>query len=370
MAGITVAVAALVVVMSVFNGFHALISERLNVLDPPLLVEPVEGKTFKEAEEICARLEALPEVTSAWPVVAERALAVINERQAPVKVYGVPKQMYQPFDSLAIAGNPWDEYYPGVSSAVVSVGVANTLLAPIGTEQLLGLYVPRRKGRINPANPMSAFRSDSVAISAAFALNHPEYDKDAIFVPLELARNLLQYNNNEATAIHVSPVTAQKAVEKELGDQARVITAERQHAGSYQIVNMEKWMTFLLLGFILVIASFNVISSLSLLVIEKAENARILSALGATRGRIRWIYMLVGGLITACGAVPGLLIGMLLSLGQEKYGWVKLQGDSSQLSVDAYPVDFHASDLLPIIILVAIIGAVTGLIATSRLKRD
>lgn len=370
MVGIAVATTALVVVMSVFNGFHRLIESRLSVFDPPLLAVPVEGKAFANADSLCLELEALPELAGAFPVVSERALAIAGDRQTAIRLYGIPVQMYSIFDSLSLAGKPWMDYYPGVESAVVSVGVANELQTPVGTEQLLGLYVPRRVGRINPANPMSAFRTDSVAVSSAFALNQPEYDRDAVFVPLELARRLLQYGP-EATSIHIFPAckesVALEAVRKVVAPVGgKVLTRMEQQESSYRIVNMEKWMTFLLLGFILIIASFNIISSLSLLIIEKQENDRTLSALGLDRRAIRGIYVRCGVLITAAGGVAGMILGTLLSLGQQYFGWVKLAADPSTLTVTSYPVVFQAADLLPIAALIATLGAATAVIASRK----
>lgn len=369
MVGIAVATAALVVVMSVFNGFHALIESRLSVFDPPLLAVPASGKTFADADSLCRELEARPEVASALPVVSERALAVVGERQTAIRLFGIPGELYATFDSLTLAGRPWVSYYPGVESAVVSVGVANALQSPVGSEQLMGIYVPKRVGRINPANPMAAFRSDSVAVSAAFALNQPEYDRDAVFAPLGLVRRLLQYTA-EATSIQIFPAgddaSALSAAKAVVGQSGSVLTRMEQQSSSFRIVNMEKWMTFMLLGFILLIASFNIISSLSLLIIEKQENAFTLSALGLDRRSIRGIYIRCGVLITAAGGLIGMFLGSLLSLGQQYFGWVKLAADPSMLSVTAYPVVFHFADLLPVAVLICALGALTAAIASRQ----
>ena len=367
--GIAVATAALVVVMSVFNGFHALIESRLGVFDAPLTVVPASGKTFADADSLSAVIAELPDVKMALPMVRERALAVVGERQTAVRLYGIRQELYDRFDSLTLAGVPWEECIPGLESAVVSVGVANELQVPIGLEYVMGLYVPRRVGRINPANPMAAFRTDSVAVSAAFALNQPEYDRDAVFAPLPLVRRLLQYTN-EASVIQVFPnagneKAAESAVRSLIGDKGRVQTRMESQSGSFKVVNMEKWMTFLLLGFILIVASFNIVSSLSLLIIEKRENAQILAAIGLDRRAIRGIYMRCGVLISWTGGFVGMILGMLLSLGQQHFGWVKLASDPTLLSVTEYPVVFNAADLLPIAALIFILGIVSAAI-TSR----
>ncbi|MDE6535532.1 MAG: ABC transporter permease [Muribaculaceae bacterium] len=371
MVGICVATTALVVVMSVFNGFHELIESRLGILDPPLKAVATQGKAFEDADSLCIALSALPEVERALPVVSERALAVKGDRQAAIRLYGIPPELYSAFNELSLAGEPWREYYPGVESAVVSVGVANQLQAPVGTEQLMGLYVPKRVGRINPANPMAAFRTDSVAVSSAFALNQPEYDRDAVFAPLDLVRRLLQYDA-QATEIHIFPSSvstdrdALAAAQDLIGSEGKVLTRMEQQQSSFKIVNMEKWMTFILLGFILIIASFNIISSLSLLIIEKQENARTLAALGLDNKGIRGVYIRCGVLITVIGGIAGMFFGTLLSLGQQHFGWVKLAADPSMVSIESYPVLFNPADLLPIAALVASIGLATTIIASRR----
>lgn len=370
MVGICVATTALVVVMSVFNGFHQLIESRLGVLDPPLKAVPAYGKAFENADSLCVALSDLMEVERALPVVSERALAVMGDRQAAIRLYGIPEELYPAFSDLSLAGNPWQEYYPGVQSAVVSVGIANQLQAPVGSELLMGLYVPKRVGRINPANPMAAFRTDSVAVSSAFALNQPEYDRDAVFAPLPLVRRLLQYDA-QASEIQIFPAPgheedALKAAQAVVGPQGKVITRMEQQQSSFKIVNLEKWMTFILLGFILLIASFNIISSLSLLIIEKQDNARTLASLGLPRRAIRGIYIRCGVLITAIGGLAGIILGALLSLGQQHFGWVKLAADPTLLSVQAYPVVFNPADLLPISALIAAIALLTALISTRQ----
>lgn len=370
MAGIALATTALVVVMSVFNGFHSLIKSRLSALDPPLAAVPIDGRRLSDVKSLCELLDSLPSVAMACPVIEERALAVGNGRQTAVRLRGIPHELYPLFDSICPAGVPWESYHPLAQPAVVSVGVANELLLPIGTEELFGIYVPKRKGRINPANPMAAFRADSLAPSAVFLLNQPELDKDVVYAPIASVARLLQLEN-AASQINIYPTdngvdNVRKQASELLEGKARVLTLMEMQAGSFQIVNMEKWMTFMLLGFILVIASFNVVSSLSLLIIEKDGNAGVLSALGATNQAIRRIYLLEGLLITGLGTAIGLLAGTLLSLGQEHFGWVKLAGDAAQLSVTAYPVEFNTIDLLPIALLSLAAGVLASRIATRR----
>lgn len=369
MAGIALATAALVVVMSVFNGFHSLIESRLSVLDAPVSVMPLEGKTLAGVDSLCSLLEKCPSIDRATPLIEERALAIAGERQKTVRLRGISPALYDMFTGICPAGEPWQDYHSAAAPAVVSVGVANRLELPVGREELLHLYVPRRKGRINPANPMSAFRADSVAPSAVYMLNQQELDADIVYAPIETVANLLQLND-EATEIAVYPSgkteKALKDARRVLPEGMRVAALQERQSGSFQIVNMEKWLTFLLLGFIMVIASFNIISSLSLLIIEKEPNAETLRAIGASPSMVRGIYRIEGMLITGIGAITGLIVGSLLSIGQERFGWVKLAGDTDMLSVTAYPVDFHIADLLPIALLSIAIGLAASAISTRK----
>ncbi len=164
----------------------------------------------------------------------------------------------------------------------------------------------------------------------------------------------------------VSDVDAARAIASAVGPRYDVLDRAGQQSGAFQIVNMEKWTGFMLLAFILIIASFNIISSMSLLIIEKEDNTRTLKALGASPGLIRRIYAVQGWLVSIAGGVAGMVLGVLLSLGQEKWGWIRLAGDSSQLSLTAYPVEFHPADLIPVMTLVALVGAVTAVFAARR----
>lgn len=369
MAGIALATAAMVVVMSVFNGFHSLIQQRLSSIDAPVYVLPSQGKYISNASEICAGLDSLPAIRRAAPQIEERALAVYDGRQVAVQLRGVSPELYFLYDSICPIGSPWAEYHPQANSGIISVGVANELQVPVAAEALVKIFVPKRKGRINPANPMAAFRADSIAPSAVSIANQPELDNGLIFMPYARACKLLQ-KPNSATSIAIYPAAsvneAIAQVRQKYPDEFLVKTLMEMQSGAFQIVNMEKWMTFMLMAFILVIASFNIISSLSLLIIEKEPNAAILQSIGATPAGVRQIYRWEGVLVTIIGSIAGLIVGTLLSIGQEAFGWVKLSGDASQLSVSAYPVEFHFSDLIPVALMSIIIGLIASLIATRK----
>jgi len=366
-AGVAVATMAIVVVLSVFNGFTSLAGSRLGKVDPDLKVTPREGKVFTQADSLAAAMTEIDGVASAMPVLGERALLVAPDNQLPVRLIGIDPTDYDApgIDSTLIDGVYATHAVIGadtIAAVQLSVGVAlSSRLRPSGESQAQ-LYVPRRLGRINPANPAAAYRSLPVAVSGVFQVDQPEYDTDCIFVPLGRLRRLLEYDDNEASAIHITLVSGadiaatEKALREFAGNAFDVLPRERQQADTFRMISIEKWMTFLMLVFILLIASFNIVSTLSLLVIEKRDNMLTLRALGASRRTVRSVFADLGWLITAAGGAIGTALGVILSLLQEHFGFIKLDGDPAALSVDSYPVHLEWPDVALVLATVIIVG--------------
>lgn len=373
-AGVAVATLAIVVVLSVFNGFTELASTRLGILDPQLRIEPVSGKVIADADSLARIVNRLQGVSAAIPTIDDQALAISGGRQMPIHLKGVPTAAYDSvaqLQSAIIAGEPWADYWTGAPTAVLSVGVANNLAVIPGNEQWVGLYTPRRTGRINPANPMAAFRSDSVAVSAVFRVDQTEYDADYLIADIATVRRLLDYTT-QASAVETAldpnadTYSVIQAISAAIGPDYTVKTRMQQQEQSYKMISVEKWITFLMLSFILVIASFNIISTLSLLIIEKEDSISTLRAMGASRALIRRIFAFQGWMITLAGGLFGAITGVVLCLMQQWFGFVRLNGDPSALSITTYPVKVEATDLLIVLALVALIGAITSLIALAR----
>lgn len=366
-AGVAVATMAIVVVLSVFNGFTSLAGDRLGKLDPDLRVVPLEGKAFSRADSMAVAIAGADGVASAMPVLRERALLVAPDNQLPVKLIGIDPAGYGAtgIDSTLIDGIYATHAVAGpdtLAAAQLSVGVAlSSHLRPAGESQAR-LYVPRRRGRINPANPAAAYRTLPIAVSGVFQVDQPEYDTDCVFVPLDRLRSLLEYHNDEASAIDIAltPGTdiadAEKTIRKIAGSAFDVLPRERQQADTFRMISIEKWVTFLMLVFILLIASFNIVSTLSLLVIEKRDNMLTLRALGASRRTVRAVFADLGWLITAAGGIIGTALGVVLSLLQEHFGFIKLDGDPAALSVDSYPVRLAWPDVALVLITVLTVG--------------
>lgn len=373
-AGVAVATAAIVIVLSVFNGFSAISEARLSALDPHIKIFPSTGKAWHDADSVAALAFATPGVQIAAPVIEERGLAICGAQQKPVIFKGVPPDYASVVDiePVIIDGLMTDSAYD-MAATVLSVGVALGLEARPGKASVVDLYAPRRVGRINPANPSASFRSDRVIVAGVTQIDQPEYDNDYMIVPLATARKLLDYDTQaSAVEVRVTPdadlPSVAKSLSSKLGPGAKVLTRLQQEADSFRMIQVEKWITFMMLTFILVIASFNIVSTLSLLAIEKRDNMYTLRSMGATRGTVRRIFMWLGVDVSVAGGIIGIILGSMLVLVQQWGHVIKLAGDAEHMSILYYPVRLEASDLLAVIALIAVLAAASGAIALALVK--
>lgn len=373
--GVVVATAALICVLSVFNGFRGLIMGKLAMLDPQVAVTATLGKTVNDADSVIQVIQAIPGVERVMPVVEDQALAIYGEMQMPVRLKGVPDDYntMNDIDSVIVDGT-WMLRDQVSHFAVAGAGPAVRLMVRPEFMGMVRLYAPQRQGRVNMANPMGAFRQDSVFVAGIFQLQQNSYDADLIFVPLDMARQLFDYET-EATQIEVklapgaSEQQVMDAISRALGNSYQVKNRLMQQREAYRLVNIEKWMAFLLLAFILVIATFNVISTLSLLIIEKDDSIATLRALGANDRQISRIFVLQGWLITLAGAVTGVVIGLVLCLCQQQFGWLRLSGDPANMIISAYPVEVQWTDVIVTLALVAAVGLLTSMVTALIMRR-
>lgn len=367
MAGVAVATAAIVIVMSVFNGFGDLSASHFSVVDPDLLITPKQGTIITNADSLAAKIQALPQVNLAMPSITERALIVDDSRQIGVTFHGVAHLYPQivDLDSAIFAGKFCTEPINGLPTLTASIGIASRLDLRPGISNV-ALYIPRRTARFNPANPSAAFFCETFCVTAVMRIDHIDYDAATAIIPLEAARNLLDYHNGEASAIEVSAKSsidkARNAIADLLGNQFNIADRNHQHPDAMRMIAVEKWITFALLIFILIIASFNIISTISLLVIEKRDNMQTLRCMGAPTAMLRQIFMLQGGLITIIGGSIGIILGVALSLAQQYGGFITLNGDPSQMTITTYPVRVAPADIAVIFILIIGIASIAALI--------
>lgn len=373
--GVVVTTAALVCVLSVFNGFHDLIKDKLSTVDPDIAIAATMGKTIADADSVVRVAQAVPGVQMAMPVVEDNALAIFADFSMPLRLKGVPDgyDRLTGIDSVIVEGD--FKLEDEVSRyAVMGVGPAVTLNARPGSLRMLHLYAPQRRGQVDLNDPMNAFTDDSVFVSGMFMVQQKDFDNDLIFAPIDLARELFDYTT-EATQVELklAPGADEQAVmaqlEASLGSAYTVKNRMMQQDASFRLVNIEKWITFLLLAFIMVIATFNVISTLSLLIIEKDESIRTFRSMGATDKQITRIFVTEGWLIALVGAVSGVVLGLALCLCQQQFGWLKLSANADAVIVNAYPVVVEWTDVLVVFVLVAAVGLVTSLVTSLTMRR-
>mgnify|MGYP002509491521 CR=1 FL=1 len=376
-AGVAVATMAIMCVLSVFNGFHDMVFSHVSLVSPVLTVEPVEGKVMADADSVADAIRGVAGVSDAAPVIDEAALAVYRQYHLPVSIHGVPAHYDSIVDygKVIIDGEVNARRMSGLGAGLLSVGAANGLMAFPGTYDFVHLYVPRRKGRINPAMPATAFRTDSVTVAAVYQADDKDADMPRIVMSLDQARNLLDYGS-EASRVDVGLAEGADVsrvcqdIEGMLGVSYRVLDQQMQQAEAFRMVNVEKWITFLLLAFILVIASFNIISTLSMLIIEKEGSIGVLKALGAPRRMIYNIFTIEGALITLFGGIAGIVLGVALSLIQQTTGIIKMGGDHAKMIISSYPVRVEWTDAMAVLGLIVGVAVLTSVVARFMVPRS
>ena len=373
---VAVTAMAMVCVLSVFNGFSNLVNGNLSRLDPELRVIAAHGKAIEKADSVISIIKSVKGIHTAIPTITDNALAVYGDKQLPVTLKGVTEE-YGNLTEIASLVKPDGTYLlemQGNPLAVVSVGTAVALEAHPGYYMPLEIYAPKRKGAVNPAIPMTAFRSGNTFISGVFEVEQTEYDMNYAIVPIELARKLFDYPT-QATAIEIGiesgtdAATARDNLQKALGDSYTVQDRLMQHSNSLKMINVEKWITFLLLGFILIIASFNVISTLAILIIEKSQSIYTLRSMGADNKMITDIFLTEGWLISLTGAITGIVTGVVLCLIQQYSGIIKMNSDSGTLLIDSYPVAVEFTDVAIVLAAAAFVGFLTSAVTAVAMRK-
>jgi len=362
--GVTVGTMALVVVLSVFNGFEDLIKSTYNAFDPDIKITPEKGKTFVvDEDQRFQNVKKLAGVEVFCEVLEENALIRYDDKQYIGRVKGVPDNFaaLSGVDSM-ITNGKFALHGENKEMAVMGRGLAYFLSVSLNLVEPLVIYVPKR-GQTAMVNPRSAFNRKYIFPSGIFS-TQPEYDKQYVIVPLDFARDLLDYQN-EATAVEIkvadgySMNEVETELEEMLGTDYEVKNRYEQHEVFYKVMQSEKWYIFLILTFILIVASFNVIGSLTMLIIDKKEDIVILRSLGSSLKTIRRIFFLEGWMISLIGALAGTGIGLFICWLQETFGLLRL-GQSGSFVVDYYPVDIQMLDVLGVFATVLAIGFIAA----------
>ena len=365
-AGMAIGTAALVVILSVFNGFDSLVSQSLTDAHPDLVIKPATGKVFRP--DSLSWLVEEPSIVRLSSVLEDQAFLSCDGKQGLVLVKGVDlaAEEESPLKAHMIDG-VWQLHRGDRAMAVAGAGLAAQLglnprfLAP------LELHYPSRTEAISLANPAASLRSVKLGLAGVLSVSS-ELDAKLLVVPIGTVRELLGYETEvSALEIWTAPEQAQalqKALQERLGTHFRVLDRYQQNASVYKMMRYEKLAIFLILIFVVLIIAFNIYSSLRMLVIEKEADIATLRSMGATDSLVRRIFRLEGWLVSLVGIVIGLLLGVALVLLQQQLGLVPMPGN---FIVDAYPVVLRASDLLWTVAGVALIGYLMALLPTRKI---
>lgn len=365
--GVAVASMALVVTLSVFNGFHDMVASFFTQLDPQLKVTPVKGKTAPASDPLLLRMRQLPEVEVATEVLEDQALAVYGDRQQMVKLKGVADN----YDSLThireiVEGDgEYALHAADMDYGILGLGVAYQLGTGYTYREPLKIYAPRRQGQVNMANMQDGFVEDELySPGVLFSIKQGKYDKRYIITSLAFTRRLFDREGElSSLEFRLKPGSDFERVKRqmqEIGGQ-RFLVRDRyeQQDDTFRIMKVEKLMAYIFLTFILVIACFNIIGSLSMLMIDKRNDVVTLRNLGASDRQIVRIFLFEGRMISAIGAVLGIAVGLLLCWLQQQYGLVRLGSTEGSFVVDAYPVSVHPWDIVVVFVTVLAVGFVS-----------
>lgn len=362
--GVAVATMALVIVLSVFNGFHDLVASFFTNFDPQIKVMPVKGKTAPADDPILTEIRQLPQVEVATETIEDMAMAIYNGKQAMVTIKGVDDNFADltRITEILYGDGQFDLHTANLQFGTPGIRLAQTLGTGSRWQDYLMIYAPRREGQLDMSSPQEGFVVDSLlSTGVVFAVNQGKYDKGYIITSLGFARNLFdQQGMVSALEIRLKPGSDFDAVKAKMqriaGDRYKVEDRFEQQADTFKIMQVEKLMAYIFLTFILIVACFNIIGSLSMLIIDKKDDVVTLRNLGARDTQITNIFLFEGRLISFFGAILGIGLGLLLCLLQQQYGFIKMGNADGTYVVNAYPVSVHYIDVLLIFITVIVAG--------------
>lgn len=365
MVGVAVATKALVIVLSVFNGFHDLVASFFTNFDPQLEVVPVKGKVAAADDAVFMKIRQLPEVDMASECVQDQALAFYNGQQAMVNIMGVDDNFARMtrIQKILYGDGDFSLQAANLEYGVPGIRLAQTLGMGARWDGFLKIYAPQREGQLTDmASPADGFVTDSlISPGVVFSVNQAKYDRDYLITSIAFARRLFfRQGMVSKLMVKLKPGTDLDAAKRKIKNLAEgrfnVLDRFEQHADTFRIMQVEKVLAYLFLSFILVVACFNIIGSLSMLIIEKKKDVQTLRNLGATDRTLTRVFLFEGRMISALGAVVGILLGLLLCWLQQEFGLVPMGDSSGTFVVNAYPVSVHYSDVLIVFITVLAVG--------------
>lgn len=362
--GVAVATMALIVTLSVFNGFHDLVATFFTSFDPQIEVVPAQGKTAPADDPVLQKIRQMPQVEVATECLKDQALAIYKGRQTMVTLMGVDNSFEQMsrIDEILYGEGAFILHAANLNFGIVGARLAETLGMNANWDGSLLIYAPRKTGQLNMANPSDGFVVDSlISPGSVFMVKQGKYDRDHVLAPISFARSLFEQQGMlSSLQIRLKNGSDLDEVKKEMkaiaGDKYRVLDRYEQQEDTFRIMKVEKFIAYIFLTFILIVASFNIIGSISMLIIDKKNDVVTLRNLGATDKQIKRIFLFEGRLISFLGAMAGLLLGLLLCWLQQQFGLVALGQSSGTFVVDAYPVSVHPEDVVAVFVTVVVVG--------------
>ena len=359
-AGVAIGTMALVCVLSVFNGFESLISNMFSSFDPDLKITLTHGKTFDVNSKEFNELRKLKSVAVFTEIIEENALLRFKDKQMPATIKGVDKNFEKMtrIDSIMYDGK-FQLFDGAFQRAIPGIGVAGTLGLGAHFIDPLYIYAPKRTSKINLIRPENSFNQVGAFVSGIFSVKQLQYDDHYVLISIDLARDLFEYEKTKVSSVElklakgVNQSDIQKEIQTLIGKKFQVKNRYEQQESFFKIMKIEKWITYLILCFILLIASFNIIGSLSMLIIDKKADIYTLKNLGADNQLIKRIFLFEGWMISGVGAFVGIGLGAVLCLLQQYFGLLKL---GTGYVVDAYPVVTNLLDLLLVFVTVILMG--------------
>lgn len=378
-AGVAVGTMALVIVLSVFNGFHDLVASLFTNFDPQIEVVPVKGKTINADAPELDRIRHLDFVDVATDVVEDQAIAVYGDRQRMVTVMGVDENFDQltNISDILYGDGDFTLRVANLYFGVPGIRLAQDLGLGARWADYLKIYAPVRRGQLTDLDtPTDGFVVDSLlSPGVVYAVNQNKYDRDRIITSIYFARQLFDQDGMlSSLQLRLKPgtdlSTAKREIKATAGEKFRVLDRFEQQADTFRIMQIEKVLAYVFLTFILIVACFNIISSLSMLIIDKKNDINTLHNLGANDRQIQSIFLYEGRIISAVGALIGIGLGLALCGLQQAFGFVKMGESSGTFIVNAYPVSVHYWDVLVVFITVILIGWAASWIPARRLRKQ
>jgi lipoprotein-releasing system permease protein len=362
--GVAIATMALVVTLSVFNGFHDLVATFFTSFDPQIEITPTKGKTAPADDPLLTKVRQNKNVDVATECVEDHALVMYKNRQTMVTIKGVDDNFNKltHIEDILYGDGTFQLHADVLNYGTLGIQLAEILGTGTRFDDVIQVYAPKREGQLDMSNPSDGFVQDELySPGVVFSVKQSKYDKNYIIAPISFARRIFdQQGMVSSLELRLKPNADIESVKAELqqtvGSKYNVRDRYEQQEDVFKIMKIEKFIAYIFLTFILMVACFNIIGSLSMLIIDKKDDVNTLRSLGATDKQIVHVFLFEGRMISTFGAVIGIGMGLLLCWLQQQFGLVALGDSSGNFVIDAYPVSVHPTDIILIFITVVIVG--------------